>query len=157
MYPIMFIALALVELLSIALIFVFKDVLHSVLSLAMAFFVNSLLFLMLDQPLLALLQLFVMVGGIATFLFVGVASVGASRFVHTNLPFLLALSVAFFLITFYLAAGTPFPVQQQNPLSGTAIAGELASGSGQLYAMVFALFGVALGAIIMLRRISVMR
>jgi hypothetical protein len=48
-------------------------------------------------------------------------------------------------------------VQQQNPLSGTAIAGELASGSGQLYAMVFALFGVALGAIIMLRRISVMR
>ena len=157
MYPVVFIALAIAELRSISLIFVFKDVLHSVLSLAMAFFANSLLFLMLDQPLLALLQLFVMVGGMATFLFVGVASVGTSRFVHANLTFLLALSVAFFLITFYLAADTPFPVQQQNLLSGTAIAGELASGSGQLYTVVFALFGVALGAITMLRRISVMR
>ena len=93
MYPIMFIVLALAELLSISLIFVFKDILHSVLSLAMAFFINSLIFLMLEQPLLALLQLFVMVGGISTFLFVGVASVSLSRFGHANLLLLLVLSV----------------------------------------------------------------
>lgn len=157
MYPILFIALALAELLAISLIFVFKDILHSVLSLAMAFFVNSLLFLMLNQPLLALLQLFVMVGGIATFLFIGVASVSASRFGHASLMLLLILSLAFFAVTFYMASGTPFPIQQQNYLSGDMIAGQLASGSGQLYVIIFALFGTAMGAIILLRRIRVLR
>ena len=130
MYPILFIALALAELLSIALVFVFKDVLHSVLSLAMAFFVNSLMFLALDQPLLALLQLFVMVGGIATFLFVGVASVSISRFEHTNLLLLLILAAVFFMVSFYLAASTPFPTPQQNLLTGDAIVSQLSSGAG---------------------------
>ena len=157
MYPVVFIALAIAELLSISLIFVFKDILHSVLSLAMAFFVNSLIFLLLDQPLLALLQLFVMVGGISTFLFVGVASVSLSRFGHTNKLLLLILSVAFFAISFYMAVGTPFPVQQQNFISGAAISEQLESGVGQLYVIIFALFGVALGAIMLLRRVGVVR
>lgn len=155
MYPIIFVALALAELVFISLIFFFKDVLHSVLSMAMAFFVNSLMFLALNQPLLALLQLFVMVGGIATFLFVGVASVSMSRFGHANLLMLLVLSVVFFAVSFYMAVGTPFPVQQQNFLSVEAIAGQLASGAGQLYVVVFALFGAAIGAITLLRKISV--
>jgi NADH-quinone oxidoreductase subunit J len=155
MYPILFIALAAAEILFIALVFVLKDVLHSVLSLAMAFFVNSLMFLVLNQPLLALLQLFVMVGGIATFLFVGVASVSISRFRHTNLLLLLVLALAFFAVSFYIAAGTPFPTQQQNLLTVDAISSQLASGAGQFYLMIFALFGVALGAIALLKRISV--
>jgi NADH:ubiquinone oxidoreductase subunit 6 (subunit J) len=156
MYPIIFIALALAELLSISLIFCFKDILHSVLSLAVAFLVNSLLFLELGQPLLALLQLFVMVGGIATFLFVGVASVSTSRFGHANLLMLLVLSVVFFAVSFYMAVGTPFPAQQSNFLSVDLITEQLASGIGQLYVMVFSLFGVGLGAITLLKRISVM-
>lgn len=157
MYPVVFIVLSLVELLSITLIFVFKDIPHSVLALSMAFFLNSLLFLILEQPLLALIQLFIMVGGISTYLFVGVASLSFPRFKHTSHLFLSLLSIVFFTVCFYKATSMQFPIQQQNTLSDQAIAAYLASSIGQLYIITFVLFGVALGSILLLRKIDQIR
>ena len=154
MYPLVFIAVALVELASISMIFISRDVLHSVLALSAAFFFNSLLFLLLSQPLLALLQLFIMVGGISTYLFVGVAAVSYSRFKHTTYSALMILSVAFFTLLLYNSLGVGFPAQQQNPLSSAAISNYLSSGVGQLYIITFALFGIALGSILLLKRIG---
>lgn len=153
-YTAMFIALASAELLSILLIFIFKDIVHSVLALATNFFINSLLFLMLDQPLLALIQLFIMVGGISTYLFVGIAPAGFSRFKRTSYILLLILSIAFFTACFYRVTSISFPVQQQNLLSGQALTTYLTSGIGQLYIITFVLFGVALGSIVILRKID---
>lgn len=157
MYPTVFIALALLELVSIALIFVFKDLLHSVLALAMAFFFNSLLFLLLNQILLALIQLFIMVGGISTYLFVGVASVSYSRFKHTSYTALAVLSVIFFALLTYRSLAVGFPTQQQNFLSNNLIRGYLSASVALLYMLAFALFGVALGSILLLKKIGAIR
>ena len=69
----LFLAVAVLELISIALIVLFKDIMHSSLALASLFFMNLLVFLMLQQPLLAVVQLFVLVGGISTYMIIGVA------------------------------------------------------------------------------------
>jgi len=155
-YQVLFIALAVAELAAVALIFLFRDMMHSVLSLAMVFFVNSLLFLFMGQPLLALVQLFVMIGGVSTFLFVGVASAEASRFRHTSLATLVLLSAVLFVACFYRAYGMQFS-EQQNVLAGGTLAGYLATSMGQMYVMALAMFGVTLGAIMILRRIDVVR
>jgi NADH:ubiquinone oxidoreductase subunit 6 (subunit J) len=155
-YLVLFAALAVAELASISLIFLLKDMLHSVLALSMVFFVNSLLFLVLGQPLLALLQLFVMIGGVSTFLFVGVASEGLSRFRRTSLATLAVLSAALFAMCFYRFYGMQF-TEQQNTLPAIALSGYLTTGIGQLYFVTFALFGVALGAILVLRKVEMIR
>lgn len=155
-YLILFAALAVAELASVLLIFLFRDMMHSVLALSMVFFVNSLLFLLLGQPLLALVQLFVMIGGVSTFLFVGVASAGLSRFRHTSFATLAVLSAALFVVCFYRVYGAQFS-EQQNALQAGALASYLAASVGQLYAMVFAMFCVALGAVLLLRKIDVIR
>jgi NADH:ubiquinone oxidoreductase subunit 6 (subunit J) len=151
-YPAVFTVLASAELFSIFLIFIFKDMLHSVLALSMAFFFNSLLFLVLGQPLLALIQLLVMVGGISIYLFVGVASAGFSRFKHTNYILLAVISILLFGACFYGAVGMQFPVQQQNALSSDAVASYLTSSISQLYVIAFVLFGVAIGSIAFLKK-----
>ena len=151
-YPLTFMVLASADILSLLLIFVFKDILHSVLALSVSFFVNSLIFLLLSQPLLALIQLFIMVGGISTYLFVGVASAPLSHFKHTSHAVLAIVSVVFFAACFYNAAGMQLPAPQNNALSGEAIATYLASSMGQLYMVALVLFGAALGSIALLKK-----
>jgi NADH:ubiquinone oxidoreductase subunit 6 (subunit J) len=155
-YLILFAALAAAELASVSLIFMFKDMMHSVLALSSVFFFNSLLFLAMGQPLLALLQLFVMMGGVSTFLFVGVSSEGAPRFKRTGLPALALLSAALFAICLYGSYGLQF-TEHPEALTAATIGNLLAGGVGQLYLMVFALFGVALGAILVLRKVEAIR
>jgi NADH-quinone oxidoreductase subunit J len=155
-YLILFAALAAAELASAVLIFRFRDMMHSVLALSMLFFVNSLLFLVLEQPLLALLQLFVMIGGVSSFLLVGTASAGLSRFRHTGLAALATLSVTLFAMCFYKFYGMQVS-EQQNVLAAGALGSYLAAGMGQFYVMAFALFGVALGAVLVLRKVEMIR
>lgn len=153
-YPYIFIALESLTFLSLLLIFIFKDVLHSVLALSASFLINSLIFLLLNQPLLALIQLFIMIGGISTYLFVGVASSALSRFKHTSYIVLAAVSVVFFVACFYNVATVQFTPLQQNALSNDAIAAYITSSISQLYLIALALFGVALGSIVMLKKVN---
>ena len=88
MYEILLLAIvaiiAVLELAAIAFIFISKSLLHSVISLTLAFVANSALFLAMQQPFLAIIQLFIFVGGISTYAIVGVASASFSKFPHTN-------------------------------------------------------------------------
>lgn len=156
-YAPIFYALAAIEIISIALIFVFKDALHSVLALSMAFFFNSVLFLALGQPLLALIQLFIMVGGVSTYVFVGVASIGLANFRHTRLAVLAALSVAAFLVLSYKMLSTQFPAVQANTFSIQQIAPAISSNVALFYLIVFMVFSIGLGSIVMLKRIGANR
>jgi NADH:ubiquinone oxidoreductase subunit 6 (subunit J) len=153
-YFALFVMLSLLELASLALLFVFKDALHAVLSLTAAFSVSALLFLALEQPLLALLQLFVMVGGIATYLFVGAASAGIPRSMHTNYAILALLSIALFAAIYYGASSTKFLSAQGSPLSEQAIASSLSSNIALLYVIALMLFGIGIGTIALLRKIG---
>ncbi len=147
----MFLVVAAGEFVAIALMVTFRDIMHSSLALSALFFMNSLAFLMLHQSLLAVVQLFVLVGGISTYMVIGVASGSFSRFRHSR-PWAMALvaAVLFALITYPLS-GMSFATAQENVATGAVIAGSLGAYIGLFYLMTFLLFAIALGSIILLK------
>jgi hypothetical protein len=151
---VLFVLLSLLELASLALLFVFKDPLHAVVSLAAAFSISALLFLTLSQPFLALIQLFIMVGGVATYLLVGVAATGASSPVRTNHVALALFAIALFFAIYYGVSGANFIGVQGNLLSGQMIAAGLSQNVPLLYLAMFMLFGIGTGAIVLLRKMG---
>jgi NADH:ubiquinone oxidoreductase subunit 6 (subunit J) len=153
-YMALFIIVAVLEIISAALIFYFKDILHMVLALSVVFVLNSAMFMVLSQPILALLQLFIMVGGVATYVFVGVASSGYSKFKNTNYLALIILSVvitALFSIK-TLQIGTI--ISEQNIVSGPLIAQSLTANLGMIYLLAIMLFGTGIGSIILVKKLG---
>lgn len=153
-YVAIFIIAAILEIISAALIFWFKDILHTVLALSFVFIINSAFFLMLNQPLLALLQLFIMVGGVSTYVFVGVSSASFSKFSHTNYIILAIASIAILALFSYkiIPAGTQ--VNQQNLLSSSLIAQALGSNAVLLYLIGIFVFGAGYGSVILMRKLG---
>ncbi|MCL4373517.1 MAG: hypothetical protein M1360_01780 [Candidatus Marsarchaeota archaeon] len=147
-----FAVLAFIELLAAVLIFLFKNVMHSIIMLAIAFLVGSLLFAALQQPLLALLQLFVIVGGVLTYFFIGVASAGLSKFKHTYYLPLAVLAIASFLLLAYASIG--INTAGSNVLTRQMIANYVGSSISVLYVLAIVLFGVGLGAIELLKKLG---
>lgn len=152
-YVALFIIVALLEVLSAVLIFLFKDILHVVLAFAAVFVFNSAVFLLLNQPFLALLQLFIMVGGISTYIFVGVASSSYSKFKSTNYTALaVAYVVVFILLSARLVQTGPI-IEQQNLLTPQLIMQSIGQNAGYLYILAILLFGVGFGSIILMRKL----
>lgn len=148
----LFLAVAVLELISIALIVLFKDIMHSSLALASLFFMNSLVFLMLQQPLLAVVQLFVLVGGISTYMIIGVASGSFSRFRHSRPWLMVVVAALIFALITYPLSGMSFTNLQSNSATGAAVAGSFGEYIGLFYLMAFLLFAVALGSIALFKR-----
>lgn len=153
-YLAIFALAAALEIVSALLVFSLKDVLHSVLALSVAFFVNSLLFLMLAQPLLALLNLFIMVGGVSTYIFVGVASLSYSKFKHTSHIALGVLSLLLFAALFYPVYQSSPNGSEQNLLTAQMIGSSLTTNIGVLYIVTLVLFGIGLSSILVLRKVG---
>lgn len=144
------------------LIFVFKDVLHVAVSLALVFFANSLIFLFLNQPLLAVIQLLIMIGGVSVYLFVGVAAASYSNFRYTNyIAFAVAAIAVFASMTYGLySSGTVFMLQGMhlsNQYSSAQVVASLTSRYTiiSLYAITLMLFMLALAAIPLLKDLRV--
>jgi len=155
MLLIVFAVLAAIELISVVLIFTSRNALHSIIMLALAFLASSLLFAAMQEPLLALLQLFVIIGGVLTYLFIGVASVSYSRFKHTSYLYIAALSLVLFIVIAYSVRSIDYINSiNANVLTRAMIAGSLSSNIGVLYIIAIALFGIGLGAIILLKRLD---
>ncbi|MDE1833073.1 MAG: hypothetical protein KGH58_01505 [Candidatus Micrarchaeota archaeon] len=154
-YTLLFAAVAALEVISAVLIFTFRNVLHSVLALSLTFLFNSILFLALQQTLLSLIQLFIMVGGVSTYIFVGVANSGLSRFRHTSLLALGIMApiliVAYATNLMFVGQGT---VTQENQVSGLMIKSALASNIGVLYVIAFALFATGISSIVLLKSLG---
>lgn len=74
---IIFVAISLLAAASAIALFASKRLLHAVLALTIAFMSSALLFLYLGETFIALLQLFVFVGGLSTYLVVAVAAESA--------------------------------------------------------------------------------
>lgn len=135
------------------LVFALKDVLHAAVALASLFLFNSLFFLLINQPLLAVVQLFIMVGGIATFLFVGVGSAAYSRFLHTRKFVLVVIWAALFAVLASALNGVSFTsTLPQTTFWADSIASSLQSSAALFYIMALAMFGVSLSAIILLKK-----
>lgn len=160
LYPIALILSALI-IAAASFIFIFKDTLHIALALSAVFFVNSLIFLFINQPLLALIQLFIMVGGVSIYLFVGVASASYSHFRYTNYALLTVAFIAIFIVMVYGVYSTGAVSGPQSQAPNTYGLGQIASSFGStysimaLYAITIMLFLLALGSIPLLNRLKV--
>lgn len=144
------------------LIFVFRNVLHVAVALSIIFFVNSLVFLLLNQPLLAVIQLLIMIGGVSVYLFVGVAAAGYSNFKYTNYAALAVTAVAIFLVMLYglYSSGTAGSINGlplANQFSSSQIISSLTSRYTivSLYAITIMLFLIAIASIPLLKDLRV--
>ena len=153
-YVALFVIVAVLEILSAVLMFYFKDILHTVLSLSFLFIFNSAMFLILGQPLLALLQLFIMVGGVATYIFVGVSSAGYAKFKNTNYIALLILSVVIVALFSFRTLQIAPIAAEHNILSSSVIAQSLSSNVGLIYLLAIMLFGTGLGSIVLIKKLG---
>ena len=145
---------AIAALIAAAAMFMAKDILHSATALAAVFLINSMLFLLLGQPLLAVVQLFIMIGGIATFLFVGVASHTYSDFRPSNVQKLSIVWTVVFLMLLIPLNSVQMQQTQPNTFGFANIAYSLTVNPAIFYLMLLTMFGIALGAIMLLRRSS---
>jgi len=153
-YVALFAILALLEIVSALLIFLFKDILHAVIALSATFIFNSALFLLLGQPLLALLQLFIMVGGVSAYMFVGVAAGSYSKFKHMNFLVFFALIAIIIAALYFVTSSSTVSATGQNLLSSQMITDTLTQNAGLLYIIVAMLFGTGIGSIILMRKLG---
>ena len=130
-----------------------KDMMHSALFLAIVFFINAVTFLVLNQQLLAVIQLMIMVGGIATYIFVSVAPVKKPALNSTNVPALALLAIFIFIVVAY-------PLVQKGYITNSAVnysfdvtsmLDYITINVGIFYVIAVMLFTAALGAIIIMK------
>lgn len=104
---IFFIAISMITIGAGLAVFLSRRLLHSVIALTFAFIGSALVFIYLGQTFVALLQLFVFVGGLSTYLIVAVASEAAKenfsyvRFVPMLAMIILGLSTLLAVSGYY--------------------------------------------------------
>lgn len=146
-----FAIIAIIEILAAYSMFFFKNLMHSAIALSGVFAITSLVFAFLAQPLLALLQIFIMVGGISVYIFVGVAAPGLAKFKHARVTVLVPLSIIMFAVLAYPLLSLGFSVPSANGLSKAGIQSSFTSGVPIFYIIMLLLFAVSLGAILLIK------
>lgn len=135
-------------------IFLFKNILYIVISLSGLFIFNSILFFLLNQQLLGVIQLLITIGGISTYLFIGVASVEFNDFKFTDFAKFLAFALLIFIIIAYPLKSIVFANNSINALSSQIIANNISSQIFNFYIIAVVLFGISLGSIILLKQLN---
>ena len=146
--------IAVLELAAIAFIFISKSLLHSVMGLTLAFVANSALFLAMQQPFLAIIQLFIFVGGISTYAIVGVASASFSKFPHTNKTAFLGVFIILLAMISYPIFGMKNAAVSHNSFTALQVKTGISSYIGLFYLITAMLFGIAIGSIILVKSLG---
>ncbi len=147
--------IAVLEVFAAYSIFFFKNLMHSAIALTSVFAINSLMFAFLSQPLLAAFQIFIMIGGISVYIFVGVAAPGLARFKHARINILIPLSIVMFAVLSYPLISIMFASPASNVLQSSGIAGTFSSWLPVFYIIMLLLFAVSLGAILLIKMAKV--
>lgn len=153
-YEVVLIIIAILEILSAVLIFRFKDMLHVGITLSVLFFFNSIVFLVAQQQLLAVVQLFVMIGGISTYFIIGVASLNLSNFKHIRIIPIVVFAVVVLLVISLPLFSLSFSGSPNGPITMNTLASEFVGNIGLFYILTLLIFAVALGSIAMFNRIG---
>ena len=133
-------------------ILVLREMVHVVFSLIMLLAMISLFFLFLGQPLLSIIQLFIMVGGVATYFMIGSASAATHQFKHTNLITFIAVAIALFAALAYPAIRSG--VQNYTGYS-TFTGSNFTYNQPLFFLIVIALFGISISALLLFRKVGV--
>lgn len=145
-----FIAISILTIAAGLATFLSRRLLHSVLAITFAFIGSALIFIYLDQTFIALLQLFIFVGGLSTYLIVAVASEEAKGSISLVRFIPLLVIVAIGLSALLVSTGL-----SQSPSGNNFIA---TSGSAfTAYYPVFfmlglLLFSTVIGSILIMKR-----
>ena len=149
-----FIALAALAVIAAISIFLQKRLIHAVLSLAFAFVSSSLIFFLLGQTLIAILQMLVFVGGLSTYLIVAVATEEKGPNL-ISIKWLLALSI---VLSIGLGASMLVHVPSQNVSSPAVFLGAASHAFSNSYAMLYMilvlLFSVSISGVLILRKFT---
>ncbi|MGC8694467.1 MAG: NADH-quinone oxidoreductase subunit J [Candidatus Micrarchaeia archaeon] len=153
---VLFALLAVIDIILALSIFITKKTFHSVIFLIGIFIINSLFFMMLSQPLLALLQLIILVGGISVFMIVSVATESYKQIKISNVYKVVALSIFIIiaLSTIILQGFQTSTTVETNSINSTYIEAELSGNIFAIYLLVLFVFLIALGSALMLGHLN---
>ena len=148
-----FYIIAAITIISSISVFLQRRLVHSVISLAVAFLGSALLFFLIGQTLAALLQLIVFVGGFSTYLIVAVATEeGNAKLLR--MPVFAVLSI--FLFAGVVLAFQSLPQQPVNSGSSllTAASVSFSSDYAILYIIAVLLFSAAIGGVMIIKKFT---
>lgn len=146
-----FYAIAAFTVISSLLIFVQKKLVYSVVALTAAFFGSSLLFLLLGQTLVAMLQLIVFIGGLSTYMIVAVATEEK----NSKMIILPMFAVVLILLVAGLSLLLNYiPAQSQNntPSFLDAASSAFQSQYPTLYIIVIMLFAITISGTLIIKK-----
>ncbi len=149
---ILFVILASSEVASAIMVFESKHMLHAMLSFAMFSVILAFILAFMGLPLLGLLQLFIMVGGVSTYMFVGVSSENLSNFRFVRAPLLAALAILLFAAMSYKLFISNLSFNGSN-LTTPLLLGSTLSGSMAVFYLIAALLLFSgIGSILLMRK-----
>lgn len=151
-FVIEFAVLAAATLIAAFAVFAEKSIFKSALALAATFFIVSISLLLLAQPVIAVIQLFVLVGGLSTYAIVAVASETKAHSYKINPKTMIATFIALFILLSYALLPGIASVNTSSSSAYTATGFALSSYGSAIYMVVIFMFSVAAGSIIIIKR-----
>ncbi len=133
-------------------LFLQKKLMRSVVFLALASFGSALIFLYLNQPLVALLQLLVFVGGLSTYLMVAVAT--EEKRVKMRNAIVFVIAGALMTAALFTALSGLQTAQLANNDFSTAAQSALSSYYAFFFIAIFLLFATAIGSVVVIKRFA---
>lgn len=139
-----------------AALFMFKarEMSHAMIGFLLVTIAAAGLLVVLDLPLLALLQLFIMVGGVSTYLFVGVSSENLSKFRHTSLPVLVVLAIVVAAVPIYKISMIRGIGGQSNVINSGLLSSAISGNLVLFYMLAILLFGIGIGSIVVVKNLK---
>ncbi len=135
------------------LLFAFRKVLYAVLALSSAFLGSALIFLYLNQVIVALLQLLVFVGGLSTYLIVAVAAeTKGTRLLRKYRFSIFFVFLAAALSSMMLYVGSGYS-GSGNSFTASALSA-FQEYYGLLFAAVLLLFATTIGGLLVIKKFS---
>ncbi len=148
------VAVGIAEIFVAVALFRLREMLHIGIALSLIFFFNSLVFIIASQPLLAVLQLFVAIGGISTYFIIGVAAIGVSKFRYVRFGLLAFSAILIFVLLSYSVSGIfGSNLRSSNPIGAHEAGFQFNGYVPVFYLVTLLLFGIGLGSVALFQKI----
>ena len=150
----LFIFLAAVGIVSGIVLLAQKSLFKSAIALAIVFISVGGFIMLTGQTLITLFQLFILVGGLSTYLIVAVASERESVFRHVDMRVFAVVFVIFgALMAYAVATNTPSSAAQATPGGLAEVAASINSYYALMGAIVFLMFALGIGSIMLIKKV----
>ncbi|MDE1869608.1 MAG: hypothetical protein KGH71_01315 [Candidatus Micrarchaeota archaeon] len=149
----LFVFLAAVGIVSGVVLLAQKSLFKSAISLAILFVAVGGFILLTNQTLITLFQLFILVGGLSTYLIVAVASERESAFRHVDMRVFAVVFVLFGALMVYAIAINAGPAAPTTPGIMAEVSSAIGSYYGLMGAVVFLMFAIGIGSIMLIKKV----